>query len=59
MRKDEELKRKLPPRKSDIEDTIEIFEGFCIQLPDIPTFKTYAELERWRTDYILRNVRWA
>ena len=58
MRRDIELERKMPPKQADIEDTIEIFKGFCITPPDIPTFKTYAELEKWRRDYILKNTRW-
>lgn len=52
-----ELKRKLPPRASDIEETKQLFADFGIKEPEIPDFVTYAELERWRKNYILQNVR--
>ena len=52
-----ELLRKLPPLQSDIEKTYELFKDFGIRIINIPEFATYAELERWRTNYIKTHIK--
>lgn len=52
-----ELERKLPPTESDIEETWQLFSDFGIPVVYIPDFATYAELERWRTNRILKRRR--
>lgn len=52
-----ELERKLPPKDEDIEETRQLFMDFGIPVYDIPDFKTYHELERWRRDRIVKRTR--
>ena len=50
--------RNQPPTARDIQDTLSIFDEFCIPRPtNLPDFSTYYELEKYRTAYIQKNLR--
>lgn len=50
--------RNLPPTPRDIQDTLSLFDDFCIPRPtNLPDFATYYDLEKYRTAYIQKCLR--
>ena len=53
-----QIDRNASPTDADILDTLALCDDFCIPQPThIPNFKTYADLEHWRTTYIQKCLR--
>ena len=57
--------RKQMPTAQHIEETIQLFKDFGINIPELPydltiqlySFRTYAELENWRRSVILEHLK--